>query len=581
MNISYLENEDWFDVKMQITCGDFTFSITEIITHLKEGNPFYELPDGTFFMIPNEWFFDYNALIEFSTRGESSLLLKKNQYPILEQVTSGSFQSEKALISWEYQPSSLVNATLRTYQKEGVKWLMEHHLNALGACLADDMGLGKTLQTLSVLALVKEQISEEQIIEPVDLFSNTIPEKKPLKALLIAPSSLLFNWANETQKFVPSFKVMTYYGKNRFELIPQMNNFDLILTSYSVALRDELFLKKENFNYLILDESQYIKNKNSKIFKVLNEINADNKITLSGTPIENSLDDLWSQMQFLNPDLLGEYPFFAHYFKFPIEKLKDEDKINELKNLIKPYVLRRTKEQVLKDLPEVEAHYFISEMTSDQKSIYEKEKSVIRNLLLDDPETKKNFTVLNSLMKLRLLANHPKLVPDTTGTSGKFKDITAYIETLVLAGKKVLIFSSFVKHLELYTVWCRENQIRFCTITGETTPSNREKAVIEFQEDATLLFFISLKAGGVGLNLTAASYILLLDPWWNPFAENQAIGRAHRIGQKNKVSVVRFISKDTIEEKIVALQQKKKDISSSIIGSDEIPEELVLEELLA
>jgi non-specific serine/threonine protein kinase len=293
---------------------------------------------------------------------------------------------------------------------------------------------------------------------------------------------------------------------------------------------------------------------------------------LSGTPIENSLDDLWSQMQFINPNLLGSYAFFKENFKIPIEKKKDEDAVENLKKLINPYILRRTKEQVAKDLPALTEQVFYTEMEPEQLKLYEKEKSAARNFLLNLDNQKNKINILNVLLKLRQIANHPVLIGDESIASGKFVDVIEYIETLQKAGQKILIFSSFVKHLELYTNWCNANKHQYSLLTGSVSSENKEKAIADFQNnEQNQLFFISLKAGGVGLNLTAANYVIVLDPWWNPFAEKQAIARAHRIGQKQQVNVVRFITKDSIEEKISSLQKNKTDLVDTIIEDHTIP----------
>jgi non-specific serine/threonine protein kinase len=370
---------------------------------------------------------------------------------------------------------------------------------------------------------------------------------------------------------------MQYVGNDRKLLASRLDSCDLIFTSYSIVHRDISILEKVNFRYLILDESQYIKNKNSKIFKAINKIKTYNKIALSGTPIENSLDDLWSQMEFINPEILGSYNFFAENFKIPIEKKQDENSLSELKNLIQPYILRRTKEQVLKDLPELTEQIYYCDMDPEQEKLYEQEKSKARNFLLKtDGSSPDKISIINTLMKLRQLSNHPKMVDQESEIdSGKYIAVTHYLESLVKGKQKTIIFSSFVTNLNFYTDWCKENKIAFCEITGETPAAKREQQVKLFQEkDEPLLFFISLKAGGVGLNITKASYVLFLDPWWNPFAEKQGVGRAHRIGQLNKVNVIRFISKNTVEEKIIKLQENKKLLSDSLLEESFVNDEI-------
>ncbi|WP_445737314.1 SNF2-related protein [Mariniflexile sp.] len=572
----YEEKEDWFDLKMQISCGDFSFPFSNIIENIRNNNPFYELPDGSYFLIPRIWFSTYKDLTEFGVIKNGQLTLKRNQLPIINHLPNIAIGAVCKKQNIAYIPSNNLKATLRNYQTEGVKWLLDHNQNQLGACLADDMGLGKTLQTLAVLTHIKDQLNPAVTTEPLDLFSQTTLKKEPLKALVIVPSSLVFNWKNETKKFAPFLQTIGYTGKDRKTIKRKLHLYDIVFTSYPIVLKDINHFKTLDFTYLILDESQYIKNKNSKIFKAINSISTAHKITLSGTPIENSLDDLWSLMQFINPDLLGTFTFFKNYFKIPIEKHQDESKTEALKNLIQPYILRRTKEQVAKDLPPILEQVFYSEMQPKQQEWYEEEKSKARNSLLHANEHPTKINVLNTLMRLRQIGNHPKLVvPDFQGDSGKFLDVIEYLQTLIKAGQKIILFSSFVKHLAIYTQWCKEHHIRFCELTGATKSENRQTEIDKFQNDQTvLLFFISLKAGGVGLNLTAASYVVLLDPWWNPFAENQAIARAHRIGQKKQVNVVRFIAKDTIEEKIRSLQEKKKEISNTIIETDNIPDDV-------
>ncbi len=568
---------DWFDIKIIITIGNYKINFSEIIPNIKSKERHFQLPDGNYFLIPLEWFSKYGSLAKLAKTENGELLLRKSNFTALDgisEIDNDLDQIHKA----EFTGSDLIKATLRPYQVDGVKWLLGHFNSNMGACLADDMGLGKTLQTLSVLVSVQEQLGFTTKTTNFDLFANeTTIEREPLKALIVLPSSLVFNWFNEAGKFTPHFSKMQYVGNDRKLLASRINSTDLIFTSYSIIHRDISVLEKYDFRYLILDESQYIKNKNSKIFKAINKISTGHKIALSGTPIENSLDDLWSQMQFINPDILGTYNFFAENFKIPIEKKQDENVLSELKNLVQPYILRRTKEQVLKDLPELSEQIYYCEMDPEQEKLYEKEKSKARNFLLKtDGSGPNKISIINTLMKLRQLSNHPKMVDaDSEIDSGKFIAVTNHLENLVKAKQKVIIFSSFVTNLHFYTDWCNENKIAFCEITGETPASKREQQVKMFQEkENPLLFFISLKAGGVGLNITKASYVLFLDPWWNPFAEKQGVGRAHRIGQMNKVNVIRFISKNTVEEKIIKLQENKKLLSDSLLEESYINDEI-------
>jgi non-specific serine/threonine protein kinase len=572
ISASHQEKEDWFDINMHIHCGDFSFPFTAIVSHLKSQNPVYELEDGSLFIIPNQWFTQYKSLVTMGEKKGDLLRILSNQYPLLDVISDSKIVEKSENNTIKYDSSENLKATLRPYQKEGVQWLLDHHYNELGACLADDMGLGKTLQTIAVLTFVKEQMKTVENTEINNLFSSVEMKAPPLKALIVAPSSLIYNWKSEIKKFAPFLKVTSYVGKDRTIIKKKLVNYDVIITSYSIVLRDIVFFKTLSFNYLILDESQYIKNKTSKIFVAINELSVKHKITLSGTPIENSLDDLWSQMQFINPNLLGSFTFFKDNFKIPIEKKNDDDAIENLKKLISPFILRRTKEQVAKDLPALTEQVFYTEMEPEQFKLYEKEKSAARNFLLNLDHQKNKINVLNVLLKLRQIANHPSLIGEKNSASGKFVDVIEYIKTLLKAGQKILVFSSFVKHLELYTNWCDENKHKYSLLTGSVSAENKEKAIADFQNnEQNQLFFISLKAGGVGLNLTAANYVIILDPWWNPFAEKQAIARAHRIGQNKQVNVVRFITKDSIEEKIISLQKNKTALVDAIIEENCLP----------
>ncbi|MBX2872256.1 MAG: DEAD/DEAH box helicase, partial [Saprospiraceae bacterium] len=394
---------------------------------------------------------------------------------------------------------------------------------------------------------------------------------KSLNALIILPASLVFNWAQELNKFAPSLSIYQHTGSKRYKDPRLILRFDIILTTYQTALRDAELLQNIEFEYIILDESQQIKNRESKIFQAINQFPAKYKISLSGTPIENSLSDLWSQMQFINPDLLGGFTFFKREFITPIEKGQDEDKKDRLRKLVKPYLLRRTKEEVAKDLPALTTKLFYSEMASEQKKRYEKEKSAARNYLLENYDASNpqyRIIVLQSLTRLRQIVNHPSLVyADFKKDSGKYNDVLEHLQVIRKGGHKALIFSSFVKYLELFRAEFESKQQAYSWLIGSQTAKQRQRNIEQFMADpAVQSFLISIKSGGTGLNLTAADYVFILDPWWNPTIEQQAIARAHRIGQEKKVMAVKFITKDSIEEKILLLQEKKKQLAEDIIG---------------
>ena len=579
LDLTAEQKNDWFDLYGHVRIGDQSIPFLSLAKNIREGNRLYLLPDGSLFVIPQEWMAKYKSLFQFGKQQQKQLKLAKSQFPLLQEIGLADNQGPNLDTPSDSLPSDLLKAELRPYQLEGFRWLVQLYEQGLGACLADDMGLGKTLQTIAVLLHAKENkvhqttTTEDANGQQLGLFApaDDIDSLKPLQALIVLPASLIFNWASEIKKFAPSLQIYRHTGPKRHKDVRLLMRFDIILTTYQTALRDVSLFQQLPFEYIVLDESQYIKNKDSKVFKAINQLEAKHKISLSGTPIENSLSDLWAQMQFINPGLLGNFSFFKKAFIRPIERKQDEEKKEQLRKLVAPYLLRRTKEQVAKDLPELTTKVFYSEMTAEQKRLYEREKSAARNYLLDhyqadDPKFK--FQVLQSLTKLRQIANHPKLaIAEYTKESGKFSDVLAQLEVIRKGGHKALIFSSFVKHLQLYKDNFEANDHPVAWLTGSQNLKEREMAIRSFSEQADIqAFLISIKAGGAGLNLTAADYVFLLDPWWNPSTEQQAIARAHRIGQEKHVIAIKFISKDTIEEKILRLQEKKAKLAEDIIG---------------
>jgi SNF2 family DNA or RNA helicase len=558
------EQKDWFDVKMNVIIGEFSIPFVQFIPYIQNKKKIFELPDDTVFMIPEEWYSKYSTLVKHLVINGTSTALSKTKIAFLENTDYTVEKQEKLPLA------STINATLRPYQEKGVNWLLQLFQNGYGACLADDMGLGKTIQILSYLATIQENNLLKSEINPgivTDLFTTIETQKTKTKALIVAPKSLLFNWYQESKKFTPIFQCITYFGPTRKNLISKLKNYDLVFTTYGTLNKDVKELTKVNFNFIIVDESQNIKNRESISYKNLESIPSLQKIVLSGTPIENSLSDVWSQMQLINKDILGNYPYFKKNYLDPIEKKQDENQLVELKKILSPFILRRTKEEVLHELPEKTEQIIYCEMSLEQAKEYEKEKSRARNSLLSlDKDKPDRIQILKSLLRLRQWSNHPKLIEEKSEIdSGKFTEITNKIKALVANKKKVLLFSSFVKHITIYENWCKENKISYQTLTGKTKKEAREQLVYNFQhKEQPNLFFISLKAGETGLNLTQASYVIFLDPWWNPYKENQALSRAHRMGQTEKVTILRFITKDTIEEKIMQLQEKKKIVGTSI-----------------
>jgi SNF2 family DNA or RNA helicase len=405
-------------------------------------------------------------------------------------------------------------------------------------------------------------------------------------SLIVVPNSLVFNWYNEARKFTPNLKILVYTGINRIKNAKYFFSYDLVITTYGTVRVDLDIVKEFKFNYIILDESQSIKNATSQVSRAVKQLHAARRLVLTGTPIENSVQELWSQMAFVNPGLLGSLQSFTERFVYPIEKQKDIIKMQQLKAIINPFILRRTKDQVAKDLPAKMEQVVYCEMGTEQAEQYEKVKSYYRNEIIKSLRemgvSKSHFTLLQGLTKLRQIANHPRLVnPDFVGECGKFNEVIAMAETALAEGHKVLLFSQFVSQLTIYREWMEKQKIDYCYLDGSMTNEARQKMVNRFQEGEVPFFLISLKAGGFGLNLTKADYVFMIDPWWNPAVERQAIDRAHRIGQTQNVFIYKFITKDSIEEKILALQEKKKLLADNIIETDEsIIKQIDAEEIL-
>lgn len=561
------EENDWFDINAIVYFGSFAVPFIALKQHILRKKREFPLPDGSIAIIPDKWFSQYGSLFNFSDPGKA-LKLHKHHVGLINDLSEDSIvhvtlnRKLQKLNDFENIEDTEMpvhfKGQLRSYQKAGYNWfsfLREYHF---GGCLADDMGLGKTIQTLAMLQKIKEEDQHN---------------KTKSTSLIIMPTSLIYNWLNEAKKFTPQLKIFAHTGGARNKDVTHFIDYDIIITTYGITRIDAELLQHFYFNYIILDESQNIKNPASKSFKAVRSLKSRHKLILSGTPVENSVGDLWTQLTFLNPGLLGTQTFFNEEYVQAIEKKKDEEKARKLQAIIKPFVLRRTKEQVAEELPPKTEQVFYCDMSEDQAAYYEKTKSAYRNDLLssmDDGSYKeKQVQLLQGLTLLRQLANHPLMIDQNYNSdSGKFKNVLHALDNVLKGGHKVLIFSQFVKHLNLFKAEFEEKQIRYAYLDGAT--KNRGETVADFQNDPELkVFLISIKAGGVGLNLTQADYVFILDPWWNPAVEQQAIDRSHRIGQEKKVFIYKFIAKDTVEEKILALQNRKKRLASSLITTEE------------
>ncbi|MEX8549301.1 MAG: DEAD/DEAH box helicase [Mucilaginibacter sp.] len=565
INLEIREGNDWFDIYAMVYFGSFAIPFIELKQHILNKRREFVLPSGEIAVIPEKWFSQYSNLLYFSNHTDK-LQLKKHHIGLVNELAASDhaevtmnrkLQKLNDFESLEEIPlPENFNGELRAYQKAGYDWfhfLKKYHF---GGCLADDMGLGKTIQALALLQKSKEDSGSSG----------------KTTSLIIMPTSLIYNWINEAKKFTPEMQILTYTGGMRNRDATTFSNYDVVITTYGIMRIDINLLKDFFFEYIILDESQNIKNASSKSFQAATELKSRYKLILSGTPVENSVNDLWTQISFINPGLLGNQSYFQNNFVIPIEKKKDEDKAHRLQVLIKPFILRRTKEQVATELPSKTEHLFYSEMCDDQADEYEKVKSEYRNELLKSIEegtfAQAKLHVLQGLIKLRQISNHPKLIDETyEGGSGKFDDVWQMLTNALEGGHKVLVFSQFVRQLTLFRKELDGQNIPYAYLDGKT--KNREEEINKFQDNESLrIFLISIKAGGVGLNLTEADYVFILDPWWNPAVEQQAIDRTHRIGQTKKVIIYKFITKNSIEEKILLLQQQKIHVANSLITTE-------------
>ena len=582
---------DWFDLKAVVKIAEWEIPFNNFRKNILAGIREYVLPDGSVAILPESWFSRYKNIFEFGKSSDDSLCIHKQHFSLLSDTfEDGRMGIEKLgklleidKIPGVVKPSGL-NCTMRQYQAEGLNWLHFLQTAELGGCLADDMGLGKTIQTLALLQHNRENITPEPRVEAqseTTLFGVTEPK---LTSLIIVPASLIYNWENEVKRFVPQLKVCSHKGNQRKKSTSHFHNFDIILSSYHTVRQDIEVIKQFPFHYIILDESQVIKNPASMLYKTVTRLKSKHKLVLTGTPVENSLTDLWTQLNFVNPGLLGDLSFFRREFAKPIETTGDDEKEVKLRKIIQPFILRRTKEMVASDLPPISEQTVFCDMTDEQEKLYDEEKSLVRNSILKSLEStgseKSSIIVLQGLMKLRLISNHPTMAYDEyVSGSGKFETVLQDMESVISEGHKILVFSSFVKHLDLYAAELRKKRIRFAFLTGAS--NNREKIVNSFQNDPqNKIFLISLKAGGVGLNLTAADYVFILDPWWNPASEMQALNRAHRIGQDKSVFVYRYITSKTIEEKITRLQEKKSKLAETFISSNNPLKDINIQEIL-
>jgi hypothetical protein len=568
ISIAVISGMDWFETAIKVKFNKKTVALKHLHKSIRNKSKFVQLDDGTQGIIPDEWIKKFQGYFSAGEVIEDLIKINKVNYTSVSDLFEDSMLDVEIIKELSYYRKALANfesikaievpkaliATLRPYQQDGLNWLNFLDDFNFGACLADDMGLGKTIQIIAFMLSQKEKIGK-----------NT--------NLIVVPASLIHNWQQEIFKFAPTLKVLTLYGSDRVKTTSEFMTYDVVLTSYGTLLADIKSVKEYHFNYVFLDESQTIKNPESQRYKAVRLLQSRNKVVLTGTPIENNTFDLYGQLSFACPGLLGSKEQFKQLYSVPIDQFKDSKRAKELQSKINPFILRRTKQQVAKELPDKTEMIIYCEMGPRQREVYDAARTEIRDFLMGKSEeelAKSSMHVLQGITKLRQICNSTALLNNDEYYGNASSKMDALIEQIQNKAPhhKILVFSQFVTMLDLIKTELVNHHIKLAYLTGQTR--DRGKVVDSFQNDLEIrVFLISLKAGGTGLNLTKADYIYLVDPWWNPAVENQAIDRAYRIGQQKNVVAVRLICPDTVEEKIMKMQLAKMDIANDLIKSEE------------
>ncbi|MFN0106473.1 MAG: SNF2-related protein [Bryobacteraceae bacterium] len=555
-------NINWFDVEATANFDGLEAHLPELMAAMQNKSRYVRLGDGSIGLLPEEWIQRYAPLANFGKEVDGVFRLRMPQAPLLDALldekkdvqTDEGFQKVRgrlrgfAGLAPVAQPAGFVG-TMRPYQCEGLSWLLFLESIGLGGCLADDMGVGKTIQMLALLELHRQRRAEGETVPP---------------DLVVVPKSLLFNWELEARRFTPQLKVLNYTGTARSRA--EIGENDVALTTYGTLRRDVVDLKDFEFGTIVLDEAQAIKNSSSDSAKATRILNGQHRVVMTGTPVENHLGELWSLFEFLNPGLLGASTFFKAGAQLEPESRE------WLRKSLRPLILRRTKQQVARDLPSRSEQVLYCELEPEQRKLYNtillKVKTDLDKRIQQDGLAKSKLHVLEALLRLRQIACHPQLVQETAKpVSAKFDVLIEHLSEIVDEGHKALVFSQFTSLLALLKPRLDEKKLAYEYLDGSTT--DRQKRVEHFQANPDCpIFLLSLKAGGTGLNLTAADYVYLLDPWWNPAVEAQAIDRTHRIGQTRPVFAYRLVAKNTIEERILELQQSKRDLADAILSED-------------
>ena len=557
-SISY--DMDWFSVSGTVHDEKHSYLLSDLLKNSK-GKSYAEL-DGKVFFIPKELLgISANQIGSNNIRIDKKHLFAVNQIASRFKIDPSSYLQK--FLSYSDCPYTLpleLERILKPYQKTGVSWIVSLYKNGFGGCLADDMGLGKTVQAIAFIAC-----QERTKTKPV---------------LIIVPKILLYNWKNEINRFAPSQNVSLAYGDFDFSALQETNT--IYVTTYDTMVNHQADFCQISFDTLILDETQYVKNQRTNRYQAVKKLCADFVLALTGTPIENNIGELWALVNLLNPGLLGSYTAFIK--KYGQQETQTED-IKQLKKLLAPFILRRTKEQVLEELPQKEETYVYCEMEEPQRKLYETLLISVKNEISQKPSRyiiKDNAVALQGLLYLREACSDPQLLPPTlrsgsAHTSCKFELFKDYASRIMHESGKLIIYSQFPRTLNRLKVWCAQQGWRTFLIEGSTR--NRQEIIEDFEQSESGVFFISLKAGGIGLNLTSCQYIIIYEPWWNLAAEQQAADRIHRIGQKKPVFIYHFLVKDTIEQKIFELQTKKSRLATDVLSGLDSPNKLSMDDI--
>jgi superfamily II DNA or RNA helicase len=558
---------DWFELHGEVDYGNTKAQLPQLLEALRRGDNLVQLGDGTYGVLPEEWLRRMGALAGMGTPEDNHICFRRSQAGLLDALLStqpeascdqtfarirDELHSFHAVVAAE-QPAGFVGQ-LRTYQCEGLSWMHFLRRFSFGGCLADDMGVGKTAQVLALLETRRESRAAGELLPP---------------SLVVAPRSLIFNWKQEAARFTPQLRVLdhTELARNGSDFAA----YDMVLATYGTLRRDILQLRDIEFDYVVLDEAQAVKNADTESSKAVRLLKGRHRLALSGTPVQNHLGELWTLFEFLNPGMLGA----ASAFKLAGGAMRNADEQTRrlLARALRPFILRRTKEQVARELPPKTEQTVYCEMEPAQRKLYDELRQHYRDSLLKRIESqglaKSKIQVLEALLRLRQAACHPGLLdPKRSGeTSAKLEALLEQLSEVLEEGHKVLVFSQFTSLLKIVRERMDRRGIRYQYLDGATRDRQAPVECFQNKQDCQL-FLISLKAGGLGLNLTAAEYVFILDPWWNPAVEAQAVDRAHRIGQTRHVFAYRLITRDTVEEKVLELQKTKCDLASAIINAD-------------